>query len=56
MAKFSITLPDKVAMALERWADEEGRNRGNLVAFLLELAIRQKYPDEFPPRGTRKPD
>lgn len=49
MAKFSINVPDAVGADLQRWADEEGRPRANLAAFLLELAVRQKYPTKYPP-------
>lgn len=49
MAKFSINVPDEVAADLQRWADEEGRPRANLAAFLMELAVRQKYPEKYPP-------
>ncbi|MEO0867559.1 MAG: hypothetical protein AAFY17_03735, partial [Cyanobacteria bacterium J06642_11] len=44
---FSVTVPDKVAKALSRWADSSGRTRGNLAGFLLEWAARSKYPSEF---------
>jgi hypothetical protein len=49
MSKFSINVPDEVSTDLQRWADEEGRPRANLAAFLLELAVRQKYPEKYPP-------
>jgi CopG-like RHH_1 or ribbon-helix-helix domain, RHH_5 len=49
MAKFSVNVPDQIGEDLQRWADEEGRPRANLAAFLIELAVRQKYPDKYPP-------
>lgn len=50
MAKFSVNLPDKLHDALQLWADAEGRPKANLASFLLELAIRQKFPEKFPPQ------
>ncbi|MBD2019183.1 hypothetical protein H6F43_03165 [Leptolyngbya sp. FACHB-36] len=57
MAKFSdvtkrttITLPKEVFESLEEWADGEGRPTANLAAFLVEVAVRIKYPDRFPPK------
>jgi CopG-like RHH_1 or ribbon-helix-helix domain, RHH_5 len=44
----TIVLPDKVFADLEKWADEEGRPTANLAAFLVEQAIRAKYPSEYP--------
>ncbi|MEL7502823.1 MAG: ribbon-helix-helix protein, CopG family [Cyanobacteria bacterium J06554_6] len=52
-ARFTITLPDKLAKALEEWADDEGRTRANLATFLVELGIRERFPDRFPPRIKR---
>ena len=49
--KFSVNVPDEIADDLQRWADAEGRNRANLCAFLLELAVRQRYPEMYPPKG-----
>ena len=46
--RIMITLPDALSADLERWADEEGRPTANLAAFLIELAIRSKYPDKYP--------
>lgn len=44
----TIVLPDKIFADLEKWADEEGRPTANLAAFLVEQAVRSKYPDEYP--------
>jgi hypothetical protein len=49
MSKLSVNIPEEVATDLQQWADEEGRPRANLAAFLLELAVRQKYPEKYPP-------
>lgn len=55
--KFSVTVPDKIFLDLERWAEEEGRPTANLAAFLVEQAVRAKYPDEYPkPNGKRGSD
>jgi hypothetical protein len=55
--KFSVTVPDKIFLDLERWAEEEGRPTANLAAFLVEQAVRAKYPDEYPkPNGKRGDD
>ncbi|GAQ00167.1 ribbon-helix-helix domain-containing protein [Leptolyngbya sp. NIES-2104] len=54
MAKFSINVPEQIGEDLQRWADEEGRPRANLAAFLVELAVRQKYPEKYPPEKVVK--
>lgn len=54
MAKFTVNLPEGINDALQRWADSEGRPKANLAAFLLELAVRNKYPEEFP-SNTKHP-
>jgi len=54
MAKFSINVPDEIGEDLTRWANEEGRARANLAAFLIELAVRQKYPEKYPPERVLK--
>jgi hypothetical protein len=54
MAKFSVNVPDEIGEDLARWANEEGRPRANLAAFLIELAVRQKYPDKYPPEKVVK--
>lgn len=50
--KLTLTLPDKVAIDLERWAIEEGRNKTNLGNYLVEAAIRAKYPENYPPANA----
>jgi hypothetical protein len=54
MAKFSVNVPDEIGEDLQRWADQEGRPRANLAAFLVELAVRQKYPEKYPPERLVK--
>ena len=54
MAKFSVNVPDQIGEDLQRWADQEGRPRANLAAFLVELAVRQKYPEKYPPEKLVK--
>ena len=44
---FSITLDGITAQALSDWASAEKRSRGNLIAFILEIAARHKYPDRY---------
>lgn len=63
MAKFSdvtkrttITLPKEIFDSLEAWADEEGRPTANLAAFLVEMSVRIKFPDRFPPKIQRGED
>ena len=46
----TIVLPRMVYEALEEWADSEGRATANLAAFMVEQAVRAKFPDRFPPR------
>ena len=47
--RFSVTLADGLAADLQQWANEEGRAKANLASFLIELAIRQKFPEKYPP-------
>ena len=54
MAKFSVNVPDQIGEDLQRWADQEGRPRANLAAFLVELAVRHKYPEKYPPEKLVK--
>ncbi len=46
----TIVLPDKVFESLEHWADDEGRATANLAAYLVEQAVRVRFPEEFPPK------
>ena len=47
--RFSVTLADGLAADLQQWANEEGRAKANLASFLIELAIRQKFPEKYQP-------
>lgn len=55
--RFSITLPEEIAADLKIWAESEGRNKANLAGFLVETAVRQRFPDKYPPMtvGFNKP-
>ena len=44
----TIVLPDAIYEDLQDWAQEEGRPTANLVAFLVEQAVRLKYPQKYP--------
>ncbi len=49
--KVQVTLPDRLAGDLERWAVAEGRPLSNLCAYLLEQSVRDArktgdYPQE----------
>ena len=50
--RFSVTLADSLAADLQQWANEEGRAKANLASFLIELAIRQKFPEKYPPLSS----
>ena len=47
--KFSITVPDEIEADLQQWADFEGRPKANLAAFIVEMAVKARYPDKYPP-------
>ena len=42
--KVWASLADKIAIALEQRAEEEGRSRSDLIAYLLEDAMKQWHP------------
>ena len=44
----TITLPDGIFDDLDRWAEREGRPTANLAAFLVEVAVKQKFSDKYP--------
>jgi len=50
----TIVLPDAIYEDLLDWAKEEGRPTANLVAFLVEQAIRLKYPEKYPSPKTKE--
>lgn len=39
--RIQVTLPDKVALYLEKWANQDGRPLSNLAAYLLECAVAE---------------
>lgn len=45
----TITLPDSIYEDLEKWADSEGRPTANLAAFLVEIAVKQKFSEKYLP-------
>lgn len=58
LKRISISLPDKAADELERWALEENRSISNLAATLLLGLIKTKrgvdyMPDDTPYRAPR---
>jgi predicted transcriptional regulator len=52
-ARFSVTLPDQINKDLQEWADKEGRPKANLTAFLIESAVRARFPDRYPDMQNR---
>jgi hypothetical protein len=59
--RIQVTLPDRVADALQKWADFDGRPTANLAAYLIERAITEAkkegaewtlFQDEPPASGT----
>jgi predicted DNA-binding protein len=45
----TITLPDSIYDDLEKWAESEGRPTANLAAFLVEIAVKQKFSEKYLP-------
>ena len=48
--KVQVTLPDRIAIELEAWAEYDGRPLANLCAYLLEKAVsesKEKGSDWF---------
>ncbi len=39
--RIQVTLPDRLADDLQRWADYDGRPLSNLAAYLLERAVTE---------------
>lgn len=46
--KFSVTVPDKVAEDLAEWADFEGRPKAQLAGWIVELAVKSRFPERYP--------
>lgn len=47
--KITIVVPGAIHDDLSVWADEEGRPLANLASYLLEQALRAKFPKKYPP-------
>jgi len=47
--RITIVLPESIHSDLESWANQEGRATANLAAFIVEQAVRVKYPMKYPP-------
>ena len=45
--RFSVVIPDEIGKDLKRWADMEGRAKANLAAFLLEVAVKKRFPEKY---------
>lgn len=39
--RIQVTVPDRLAEELEKWADYDGRPVSNLCAYLLECAVNE---------------
>lgn len=54
--RIQVTLPDRLADDLQRWADYDGRPLSNLAAYLLERAVteaRKENADWAKEQGSR---
>lgn len=49
MARLTVTIPDLVSEDLQRWADIEGRTKAGLTSYVIEAAVRDKFPEHYPP-------
>ncbi len=47
--KITIVVPSSIHDDLTAWAEEEGRALANLASYLLEQALRAKFPKKYPP-------
>ena len=47
--RFTITIPDSIGEHLQHWAELEGRAKANLAAFIIETAVKNRFPHEYPP-------
>ena len=55
--RIQVTLPDRLAEDLEKWAQNDGRPVANLAAFLLEQAVKQaKQSGDYPAQTEVKSD
>ena len=54
MARLTVTIPDLVSDDLQRWADLEGRTKAGLTSYVIEAAVRDKFPENYPPPDAYK--
>jgi len=55
--RIQVTLPDRLADDLDKWANFDGRPLSNLCAFLLEKAVsdaKDKSAEWAQPEGAKK--
>ena len=56
--RIQVTVPDRLAADLEKWADYDGRPISNLCAYLLEQAVseakREKANWNAPPDSSAR--
>ncbi|MBD3886222.1 hypothetical protein IFO70_31500 [Phormidium tenue FACHB-886] len=50
----TITLPDSIFDDLEVWAEGEGRPTANLAAFLVEIAVKEKFREKYLPKKDKE--
>lgn len=50
----TITLPDAIFDDLEKWAENEGRPTANLTAFIVEIAVKEKFREKYLPQSKDK--
>jgi len=54
--RIHVTIPDYIYETLEQWADNEGRPRASLAAFLIEVAVLEAQKTGQIPPKPEKPD
>ena len=54
--QITTVVADVVYEDLKAWAKEEGRPLSNLTSYLLESALRAKYPEKYPSANKPKND
>lgn len=50
----TITLPDSIFDDLEAWAEGKGRPTANLAAFLVEIAVKEKFREKYLPKKDKE--
>ena len=51
--KFSVTLPDTVAVKLDRWSEARGQAFATVAAVAIELAVRQAESEGEIPKENK---